>query len=74
MDAAINDRAPILVTRQGKGNVVLISEEEFASMEETLHLLRNPANAQRLLRSIDSAQTGLVTERELKTVKGVVPE
>jgi antitoxin YefM len=66
LDEAINDRTPILVTRQnGKGNVVLISAEEFAGMEETLHLLRSPANARRLLHSIQSAEAGAVTERAL---------
>ena len=59
LDAAVSSRAPILVTRQGgKGNVVILSEEEFEGWQETVHLLSNPANAQRLLRSIQSADAG----------------
>ena len=66
MDEAVASRAPILVTRQGgKGNVVLLSEEEFESWQETVHLLRSPANAARLLRSIRSAEAGQTQQREL---------
>ena len=40
LDEAVASRAPILVIRQGgKGNVVLLSEEEFAGWQETVHLL-----------------------------------
>ena len=66
LDEAVADRAPILVTRQGaKGNVVLISAEEFAGWQETVHLLHNPANARRLLHSVHAAQAGETREREL---------
>lgn len=70
LDEAIDSHAPIVVTRQsGKGNVVLISEEEFAGWQETIHLLRSPANARRLLRSIRAAEAGQTEERELVAAK-----
>ncbi len=66
LDTAVDSHAPILVTRQGgKGNVVLMSEEEFSSWEETAFLLRNPANAKHLLKSIRQAEAGQVLAREL---------
>jgi len=66
MDQAVDDRVPIVVTRQGgKGNVVILSEEEFQGWPETVHLLSNPANAARLLRSIRSADEGLAHEHDL---------
>jgi antitoxin YefM len=66
LDEAVDSRAPILVARQGgKGNVVLLSAEEFASLEETLHLLGNPANARRLLYSIKAAEAGDVVAHPL---------
>ena len=66
MDEAVESRAPILVTRRGgKGNVVILSEEEFEGWQETVHLLRSPANARRLLRSVRSAEAGHVEDREL---------
>ena len=74
MDKAVEDGAPIIVTRQGgKGNVVLISEAEFAGWQETVHLLRSPANAHRLLRSIHAADAGETEEHALVPVKPQTP-
>ena len=66
LDEAVSSHAPILVTRQGgKGNVVILSEEEFEGWQETVHLMGNPANARRLLRSIQSADAGAAQEHGL---------
>ena len=66
LDEAIASRAPLVVTRQGgKGNVVMIAEEEFTSWQETVHLLSSPRNADRLLRSVEQARAGKTLEREL---------
>ncbi len=66
LDEAATSRVPILVTRQdGKGNGVLFSEEEFAGWQETVHLLRSPANAKRLLAFTRGADEGLADERSL---------
>ncbi|CAH2601541.1 YefM antitoxin of the YoeB-YefM toxin-antitoxin pair and DNA binding transcriptional repressor [Rhodovastum atsumiense] len=71
MDEAIESRVPITITRQGgKGNVVLLSEEEFEGWMETVHLLRSPANAQRLLRSIASVEAGGARERDIIPATG----
>ena len=48
-----------------RGNAVLISAEEFAALEETAYLLRVPANAKRLLESLQQAKTGERHEHEL---------
>ncbi|MBV1800193.1 type II toxin-antitoxin system Phd/YefM family antitoxin [Siccirubricoccus sp. G192] len=66
MDEVVNSRAPLLVTRQGgKGNVVVMSEEEFAGWQETVHLLGNPQNAAHLMRSIAELDAGEGEERKL---------
>ncbi len=66
LDEVVDSRVPILVTRQaGKGNVVILSEEEFEGWQETVHLLRSPANSQRLLRSTRSADAGATQARNL---------
>jgi antitoxin YefM len=65
MDQVWDSRAPLHVTRQGGRPVVVISEEEFDGWMETLHLLRSPANARRLLASIVSANAGKLRERGL---------
>jgi antitoxin YefM len=66
LDEVVDNRVPLTVTRQGgKGNVVMISEAEFNGWQETVHLLGNPANARRLLRSIRAADAGKTSEHEL---------
>jgi antitoxin YefM len=65
-DRVTDDREPLLVTRQGgKGNVVILSEEEFAGWQETVHLLSSPRNAARLLASIGQLDAGQGRPREL---------
>jgi antitoxin YefM len=68
IDEALDSRAPITVTRQGRGNVVIISQEEYEGLEETVHLLKSPANADRLRRSIAAADAGELQERKLTEV------
>jgi antitoxin YefM len=65
MDKVSNDRAPLIVRRPGKRRVVVLDLEEYRGMEETLYLMRSPANARRLLRSIRSLDRGEGTERIL---------
>ena len=67
LDEVTEDRAPLLITRErGKPAAVLMSLEDFASYEETRHLLRSPRNAERLLRAIEELDAGEnSSEREL---------
>jgi antitoxin YefM len=65
MDEVCDSRAPLLVTRQNARSVVMMSEEDYEGLMETVHLLKSPANAARLLRSIKGADQGNLTEREL---------
>ena len=52
LDRVEAHRAPVMITRQRGGNVVLISASEWAGMQETLHLMSSPANAKRLMDGI----------------------
>jgi len=49
LDKVVTGRAPVAIARQRGEGAVLISESEWASIEETLHLLSSPRNAERLL-------------------------
>jgi antitoxin YefM len=64
MDSVWDSRTPLRVTRQNARPVIVLSEDEYDGIMETLHLLRCPANAERLLRSIESAEAGQFLERE----------
>ncbi|WP_307267270.1 type II toxin-antitoxin system Phd/YefM family antitoxin [Labrys wisconsinensis] len=53
IDRVNGDHEPLLIIRdRGKPAAVLISLKDFASCEETHHLLKSPRNAERLLESI----------------------
>lgn len=66
IDKVVSDRAPLAITRQrGQEGAVLISASEWASIEETLYLLRSPKNAERLLESIRELEAGGGEEHEL---------
>jgi antitoxin YefM len=65
MDEVWDSRAPLRVTRQNARSVIVLSEAEYEGMVETLHLLRSPANADRLRRAIKGAEAGELTEREV---------
>jgi antitoxin YefM len=58
IDRVVADRAPIAITRQRGEGAVLISESEWASIEETLYLLRSPRNAERLLEAVRGFEAG----------------
>lgn len=58
MDAVIEGHEPVIITRQKAGAVVMMSLEDFNSIQETSYLLGNPANAERLRVSIAGIATG----------------
>lgn len=55
LDEVAATRTPMLVTRQNGSPAVILDKEEYDGMMETLHLLRSPTNAGRLLSSIAEA-------------------
>ena len=65
IDKVVADRAPIAIIRQRGEGAVLISESEWASIEETLYLLSSPANAKHLLDGIAELDAGKGEEHEL---------
>ncbi len=69
MDKVCADRAPVIITRNRDQSVVMLSLEEFEALEETAYLLRSPANARRLLESIQSLEAGKGKARTLKDVE-----
>jgi antitoxin YefM len=63
MDEVCDSHAPIFVTRQNARSVVLMSEDDYEGLMETVHLLKSPKNAARLLQSIKEADANKLTER-----------
>jgi antitoxin YefM len=52
LDAVVSDHVPLRVRRKSGEDVVIVSEADFASLEESAYLLRSPENARRLLRAL----------------------
>lgn len=65
MDRVVQDRTHVVVTRQKAEAVVMMSLSEWNAMEETMHLLSSPKNAERLRASIQQMDAGKGKEREL---------
>ena len=49
------NREIVLINRRNAEDVALIAASELSSLLETTHLLRSPANAQRLLTALNRA-------------------
>ena len=58
MDRVNDDHEPVIVTRAKGKPVVMVSLEDWASMDETTYLLSSPANAQMLREGIAALNRG----------------
>ena len=65
-----NDRRPIEITSK-RGDAVLMSRADYEALEETAYLLRSPANARRLLESLEQARSGEVAAPRTFVVRPV---
>ncbi|MGW0178613.1 type II toxin-antitoxin system Phd/YefM family antitoxin [Nocardia sp. NPDC003345] len=54
----VNEDAVAIHIRGRSGNAVLISEDEYNSLRETMYLMRSPANAARLAQGIAQLEAG----------------
>ncbi len=58
LDGVINDREEVVITRAGHEPVVVVSLEDYESIKETAYLMRSPADARRLLDSMERLEAG----------------
>ena len=58
IDEVIDDCTPLVITKGSDKAVVMMSLDEWNSWQETMYLLRSPANADRLFQSIDDLEKG----------------
>lgn len=65
MDRVNDDHEPVIVTRAKGKPVVMVSLEDWASMDETAYLLSSPENARRLRESIRQLNEGKAIARHL---------
>ncbi|GAA0665659.1 type II toxin-antitoxin system Phd/YefM family antitoxin [Rheinheimera tangshanensis] len=65
LDSVVNDADTAVITRRDAEDAVVMSLDYYNSLMETVHLLRSPANAEHLNRSIAQYKAGQVTQRDL---------
>lgn len=65
LDTVCRDHEPIVITRQRGEHVVMISLDDYNSMQESLHLLGSPKNAERLRQSIAEFKAGKTVFKDL---------
>ena len=61
MDKVIDDHEPVVITRGNARSVVMLSLEDYNSMQETAYILGNPVNAEKLRNAVADAEAGKVT-------------
>ena len=70
-----DDHTPVRITSRG-GDAVLMSADDYDSWQETIYLLRSPANARRLMEAIarDKESRPVITKtlEELEALAGEV--
>ncbi|MGB3641425.1 MAG: type II toxin-antitoxin system prevent-host-death family antitoxin [Rivularia sp. (in: cyanobacteria)] len=65
LDRVVNDADYTIITRRDADDAVVMSLEYFNSLLETVYLLKSPANAAHLERSIAQYKQGQVVEKSL---------
>jgi antitoxin YefM len=65
LDQVVNDADYTVITRRDAEDAVVMSLEYFNSLLETVHLLKSPANAAHLERSITQYKQGQIVEQDL---------
>jgi antitoxin YefM len=69
MDRVCDNHQPIVVTRQKRRSVVILSLEDYEALNETAYLLRSPANARRLLAATQQLESRRGKSRTLDLVE-----
>lgn len=65
LDGVVDDVDVTIITRRDAADAVVMSLDYYNSLMETVHLLRSPANAQHLNRSIEQFKMGKLAVRAL---------
>lgn len=65
LDSVTRDREEVIITRSGHEPAVIVSLADYESLQETAYLMRSPANARRLLDSMEELEAGEGTIRSL---------
>jgi antitoxin YefM len=65
LDQVIQDADYTIISRRDAENAVVMSLDQFNGLMETVHLLKNPANARHLEKSIEEYRWGKTENHDL---------
>ena len=65
LDRVANDREAVVITRAGHEPVVIVSLEDYESLQETAYLMRSPTNVRRLLDAMERLEAGQGSSHDL---------
>ena len=65
LDNVVNDVDYTIITRRDSEDAVVMSMDHYNSLMETVHLLKSPANAAHLSKSIEQYRSGKMTKRDI---------
>ena len=66
LESIKNDQDILIISGSKKNDFVVLTLEQFESMEETAHLLSSPANAARLAKGVKQARQRKVSFKKIK--------
>ena len=65
LDQVVNDADCTVITRRDSEDAVVMSLDHYNSLMETVYLLKSPANADHLSKSLEQFRRGETQERDL---------
>ena len=68
-DEVTRNQEIVIISRRGSEDVALISASELSGLIETVHLLRSPKNAERLLDALNDAKARTVKPQTLEELR-----
>ncbi len=65
MDDLVSNHEELIIHRENKESVVMLSLSDYEGLKETCYLLQSPKNAERLMHSIKEVENGLLIKHDL---------
>lgn len=72
IDEVSKNREVVIIQRRGSEDVAMIAADELAGILETAHLLRSPANAERLISALERVRKGTGTPQTINELRNEV--
>jgi antitoxin YefM len=72
IDEVVKNREVVIIQRRGSEDVAMIAADELAGILEAAHLLRSPANAERLLSALERVRKGTGTPQTIDELRNEV--